>query len=221
MLSPYRVLDLTDHRGELAAMILGDLGADVIRVEPPLGSTARQQGPFYSDQSTPEDPLSLQFFAFNRNKRSIALELSTDAGREDFFRLVESADFVIESAPGGPLEKAGIGFEDLCNVQSQIVHVQITPYGADGPPCRLGGERPYRGRDGRPGFTTRGSRTRAGSCERAANLEAYGSRSGSRRNGRAPPYAHHRSCSIRRRFSAECNDLDHAQRDGRSRHTRP
>ena len=133
MLSPYRVLDLTDHRGELAAMILGDLGADVIRVEPPLGSAARQQGPFYSDDSTTEDPLSLQFLAFNRNKRSIALELSTHAGRADFFSLVASADFVIESAPGGLLEEAGIGFDDLCNVQSQIVHVQITPYGADGP----------------------------------------------------------------------------------------
>ena len=91
MLSPYRVLDLTDHRGELAAMILGDLGADVIRVEPPLGSTARQQGPFYFDDSTAEDPLSLQFFAFNRNKRSIALELSTHAGREEFLRLRKPA----------------------------------------------------------------------------------------------------------------------------------
>lgn len=131
MLSPYRVLDLTDHRGELAAMMLGDLGADVIRVEPPEGSSARDQGPFY--YSTPETPESLQFFSYNRNKRSIVIDLSSDAGREEFLQLVASADFVIESAPGGLLQTAQIDFETLRAAQPQIVHVQITPYGADGP----------------------------------------------------------------------------------------
>ena len=79
MLSPYRILDLTDERGELAAMILGDLGADVIRVEPPEGSDARRAGP--KDASAPGHEQSLQFYAFNRNKRSIAIDLKTDAGR--------------------------------------------------------------------------------------------------------------------------------------------
>ena len=67
MLSPYRVLDLTDHRGEIAGMILGDLGADVIRVEPPGGSPARQAAPRLPD--APEGDGSLQFYAHNRNKR--------------------------------------------------------------------------------------------------------------------------------------------------------
>ena len=69
MLTPYTVLDLTDERGELAGMLLGDMGADVIKVEPPKGSTGRRMPPFMYD--APEPERSLQFFAFNRNKRSI------------------------------------------------------------------------------------------------------------------------------------------------------
>ncbi|MBW2387952.1 MAG: CoA transferase [Deltaproteobacteria bacterium] len=131
MLSPYRVLDLSDERGELCAMMLGDLGADVIRVEPPGGSEARRCGPRL--ESAPETERSLQFFAYNRNKRSIVIDLENATGREEFLQLVSSADFVIESCPGGLLQRAGIDFETLCAAQSRIVHVQITPYGADGP----------------------------------------------------------------------------------------
>lgn len=131
MLSPYRVLDLSDDRGELAAMILGDLGADVIRVEPPEGSDARRCGPHIEGAEDAES--SLQFFAYNRNKRSIVIDLNQSAGRDEFLRLVATADFVIESSPGGLLQRAGIDFETLCASQPRIVHVQITPYGADGP----------------------------------------------------------------------------------------
>ena len=95
MLSPYTVLDLTDDRGELAAMVLGDLGADVIKVEPPQGSSSRRMGPFL--EGAPETERSLHFFAFNRNKRGIILDLATDAGRSVLLRLVEKADFIIES----------------------------------------------------------------------------------------------------------------------------
>ncbi|MFT5442205.1 MAG: crotonobetainyl-CoA:carnitine CoA-transferase CaiB-like acyl-CoA transferase [Myxococcota bacterium] len=131
MLSPYRVLDLTDERGELAAMLLGDLGADVIRVEPPEGSDARRAGP--KDASAPDHEQSLQFYAFNRNKRSIAIDLQTDRGRDEFLQLVATADFVIESAPGSLLAAAGIDFETLKATQPHIVHLQITAYGCDGP----------------------------------------------------------------------------------------
>ncbi len=131
MLSPYRVLDLTDDRGEIAAMILGDLGADVIRVEPPGGSEARQCPPHV--RAGPEIERSLQFFAFNRNKRSIVIDLETPAGREEFLRLVATADFAIESSPSGLLERAGIDFATLRSAQPRVVHMQITPYGSDGP----------------------------------------------------------------------------------------
>ena len=67
MLEPYRVLDLTDVRGQIAGMMLGDLGADVVRVEPPEGSPARRIGPLLAD--APEGEQSLSFAAYNRNKR--------------------------------------------------------------------------------------------------------------------------------------------------------
>jgi crotonobetainyl-CoA:carnitine CoA-transferase CaiB-like acyl-CoA transferase len=72
MLSPYRVLDLTNERGQLCGQILGDLGADVILVEPPGGSRSRR-GPFYQDEPHPDR--SLYFWAFNRNKRGVTLDL--------------------------------------------------------------------------------------------------------------------------------------------------
>ncbi|HIG39281.1 MAG TPA: CoA transferase [Gammaproteobacteria bacterium] len=124
MLSPYRVLDLTDHRGELAAMILGDLGADVIKIEPPGGSSGR---------GNPGSQANLQFLAFNRNKRSIVLDLITGVDRDVLKALVSGADFVLESAYPGMLEQYGIGFAELKAANPNIIHVLITPYGADGP----------------------------------------------------------------------------------------
>ncbi|MBQ11752.1 MAG: hypothetical protein CMJ45_09405 [Planctomyces sp.] len=131
MLSPYTVLDLTDEKGELASMVLGDLGADVIKVEPPTGSPSRSMGPFLDD--APEVERSLQYFAFNRNKRSICLDLEADAGRESLLSLVEKADFVIESARPGDMAGRGLGFEAMRQANPRIVYVAITPFGQDGP----------------------------------------------------------------------------------------
>ena len=107
MLSPYTVLDLTDEKGEMASMVLGDLGADVIKVEPPVDSPSRSLGPFLED--APEAERSLQFFSFNRNKRSITLDLETEAGRDALFALAEKADFIIESARPGEMAQKGVG----------------------------------------------------------------------------------------------------------------
>jgi crotonobetainyl-CoA:carnitine CoA-transferase CaiB-like acyl-CoA transferase len=99
MLSPYRVLDLTDERGQLCGQMLGDLGADVVIVEPPGGSRARSFGPFAGGQESRER--SLGWWAQNRNKRSIVADLETEAGRGRVKQLAKSADFLIESfAPG-------------------------------------------------------------------------------------------------------------------------
>ena len=73
MLAPYRVLDLTDERGLVCGYVLGALGADVIQIEPPGGSSAREIGPFANDQPGPER--SLHWWAFARNKRSVVLDL--------------------------------------------------------------------------------------------------------------------------------------------------
>jgi len=131
MLSPYTVLDLTDDRGELASMVLGDLGADVIKVEPPMGSSSRRMGLFLED--APEPERSLHFFAFNRNKRGITLDLTTEASRRVFLRLVEKADFLIESARPGEMDELGLGFDALRRVNPLLVYVAITAFGQDGP----------------------------------------------------------------------------------------
>ena len=131
MLGPYRVLDLTDHRGEICGMVLADLGADVIKVEPPGGSEGRRRGPMLPDG--PEAERSLQFAAYNRNKRSIVVDLARDEERDFFLRLVSGADFVLESSSPGLLSKHGLDFERLREANPRIVQVQITPYGSDGP----------------------------------------------------------------------------------------
>ena len=131
MLSPYTVLDLTDDKGELAGMILGDLGADVIKVEPPQGSSSRRMGPFLEDVPQPER--SLQYFAFNRNKRGITLALESEAGRRTLLRLAEKAGFLLESAQPGAMQQMGLGFDAIRQANPRIVYVAITAYGQDGP----------------------------------------------------------------------------------------
>jgi crotonobetainyl-CoA:carnitine CoA-transferase CaiB-like acyl-CoA transferase len=131
MLSPYRVLDLTTERGLLCGQMLGDMGADVIKVEPPGGSPARLIGPFYKDAPHPDR--SLYWWAYNRNKRSITLDVERDAGRDLLRRLVERADFLIESDNPGFMSQHGLGFEDLARVNPALVYVSITPFGQTGP----------------------------------------------------------------------------------------
>lgn len=131
MLSPYRVLDLTTERGLLCGQVLGDLGADVIKIEPPGGSPARQLGPFYHDQPHPDR--SLYWWAHNRNKRGITLDIHTPEGTALLKRLVASAHFFIESENPGVLAEAGFGYADLAVMNPALVVVSITPFGQDGP----------------------------------------------------------------------------------------
>ncbi|MDP6606883.1 MAG: CoA transferase, partial [Dehalococcoidia bacterium] len=99
MLSPYRVLDLTNERGLLCGQVLADLGADVIAVEPPEGNSARRLGPFAGDEADPER--SLHWWAYARNKRSVTLDITTARGRDRLLELAAGADFLIESdVPG-------------------------------------------------------------------------------------------------------------------------
>lgn len=133
LLAPYRVLDLTDVRGQLAGMMLGDLGADVVRIEPLGGSDARRTAPLLDPEATSEAERSLSFAAYNRNKRSIELDLASPAGREAILRLVEGADFVIDSGPPSLLDEAGLGFERLLEANPELVHVRVSPFGVDGP----------------------------------------------------------------------------------------
>ena len=131
MLSPYRVLDLTDERGHLTGAILAQMGADVIAIEPPEGSNARRQGPFAGDVPDPER--SLHHWAYNRGKRSVVADLHTDEGADELRALAAAADILIESAGAGVMEGLGLGFEALAEINPALVYVTITPFGGDGP----------------------------------------------------------------------------------------
>ena len=131
MLSPYRVIDLTDEGGLLCGQLLADLGADVIQVEPPGGSSARRVGPWWKDERGPER--SLFWWAYARNKRSVVLDLERDEERERLLALVDGADFFIESETPGRLDALGLGYEDLAARNPGLVYVSITPFGREGP----------------------------------------------------------------------------------------
>jgi len=131
MLSPYRVLDLTDEKGYLCGRILGDLGADVLKIERPGGDPDRNQGPFYHDKADPEK--SLFWFAYNNNKRGITLDIEKAEGQDILKKLVESADFLIESFPPGYMEKLGLGYPALEKLNPGLIMVSITPFGQTGP----------------------------------------------------------------------------------------
>jgi len=131
LLTPYRVLDLADKRGYLCSQILADLGADVIKIEPPGGDPGRRIGPFNHDIPDPEK--SLFWFAYNTNKRGITLNIETADGREIFKRLVKTADFVIESFPPGYMDRLGLGYSLLSQINPRIIMTSITPFGQEGP----------------------------------------------------------------------------------------
>ncbi|MGH7829755.1 MAG: CaiB/BaiF CoA transferase family protein [Candidatus Binatia bacterium] len=135
LLSSFRVLDLTDELGFLCGKILGDLGADVIKVEKPGGDASRMIGPFYRDEPNPEK--SLYWFGFNNNKRGITLKLESKRGREIFGRLAAAADFVVESFPPGTLDNIQLGYSALREINPRLVFTSITPFGQTGPYVRF------------------------------------------------------------------------------------
>ena len=126
-----RVLDLADEQAVLCGRILADMGADVIKVEPPGGDSNRRIGPFWHDQPHPER--SLWWFAYAAGKRSVTLDLESRDGRAIFTRLAQSADFVIESFPPGYLDGLGLGYADLERINSRVVLVSVSPFGQRGP----------------------------------------------------------------------------------------
>jgi crotonobetainyl-CoA:carnitine CoA-transferase CaiB-like acyl-CoA transferase len=131
LLSPYRILDLTDEKGQLGGKLLGDLGADVIKIEKPGGDPLRKLGPFYHDEVDPEK--SLYWFALNTSKRGITLDIEKPEGQKLFKKLVKTADFVMESFPPGYMDSIGLGYSDLEKVKPDIIMTAITPFGQTGP----------------------------------------------------------------------------------------
>lgn len=128
-LSGIRILDLSRLLpGAYASQMLADFGADVIKVEEPgSGDYGRFMPPHGAGG------MSLYFLAINRNKRSITLNLKSAEGREIFLRMVSSADVLLESFRPGVLERLGLGYEQLQEVNPGLIYCAISGYGQDGP----------------------------------------------------------------------------------------
>jgi len=122
------VLDLSHAlAGPFASTMLGDYGAEIIKIEPLEGEIARAWGPpFYGGESA-------YFVNLNRNKKSVALDLKQPDGRAIFFRLLERADVVLENLRVGTVERLGIGYEQARERQPRIVYCSISGFGQQGP----------------------------------------------------------------------------------------
>jgi benzylsuccinate CoA-transferase BbsE subunit len=126
-----RVLDLTGPSGVYCTKMMADLGADVIKIEPPDGDPMRRIGPFYQDESDPEK--SLFFWHFNTNKRGITLDLTSRAGQEVFKKLARTADMLVETFQPGYLDSLGLGYQELKSMNPGLILVSITGFGQSGP----------------------------------------------------------------------------------------
>ena len=131
-LAGLRVIELCDELGQYAGKLLADLGADVIKVEPPTGSAARSIGPFVGDIEGPNR--SLNFWYYNTNKRSVVLDYESDEpAREKVRELTARADILLEDHAPGYLKSIGLGDEGLTSQNPGLIRCAITPFGQDGP----------------------------------------------------------------------------------------
>lgn len=128
-LSGLRVLDLSQvMAGPFCCMLLGDMGADVIKVEPPGGDQTRRSMGFRMKGSD-----SPGFLALNRNKRSIAIDLRKPAGKETFCRLVETADILVENSRPGVTKKLGVDYAKMAAINPRLIYASISGFGQTGP----------------------------------------------------------------------------------------
>ena len=132
-LSGVRVLDFTQvMAGPFCAMLLGDLGAEVVKVEPPGGDTTRRMGNRQGMEST-------GFWAVNRNKRGIVLNLKDPRGQEIVRSLVTRTDILVENYRPGVLDAFGLGDKDLREINPHLIYASISGFGSTGPYAHKGG----------------------------------------------------------------------------------
>ena len=124
-----RVLDVSQvMAGPFACMMLADLGADVIKVEPPEGDQTRSSMGFKM-----KGPDSMGFLNLNRNKRSVTLDLKSDEGREMFYKLAKTADVIVENYRPGVVQRLRIDYESIKAINPKIVYASISGFGQSGP----------------------------------------------------------------------------------------
>jgi crotonobetainyl-CoA:carnitine CoA-transferase CaiB-like acyl-CoA transferase len=126
-----RVLELANETGQFCGKLLGDLGADVVKIEPPGGEPCRRVGPFVDD--VPHPDRSLSFWYYNTSKRGVTLNLETADGRELFHRLADDADVVLETFRPGHLASLGLGDGALRERNDGLIVCSLTPFGQSGP----------------------------------------------------------------------------------------
>ena len=129
-LTGLRILDYTSRMGGYCGLLLANLGAEVILIEPPGGDAARGEGPFKDDIPNPDG--SLSFAAYQTNKRGIVLDLESDEDRETLRDLIRHADVLIEDRPVGFWERLGLGYQDLQMINPALVMTSITGFGSTG-----------------------------------------------------------------------------------------
>lgn len=130
-LAGVRVVEVGDRIGEYCGLVLAGLGAEVVKVEPPEGAESRRMGPFVNDVPDPEH--SLHFWAYNRGKRSVVLDLDTEDGRAGLEELAAGSDVLLDATPLGHLDQRGVASADLRERHPALVVARITPFGEDGP----------------------------------------------------------------------------------------
>lgn len=127
------VLDLTSHlSGPYCAMMLADHGAEVIKIEPPKGDSARGMPPFVNGESAP-------FMTWNRNKRSVVMDLKQTAGKTALLDLVDRADILVENYRPGVLARLGLGWDVLHARNPRLILASISGFGQTGPYSSRGG----------------------------------------------------------------------------------
>ena len=127
-LAGLRIVDVTQAlAGPFCTMLLADLGADVVKIEPPAGDMTRFGGPFTREDT--EKAYGGYFASINRNKRSVVLDLKSDSGRSALLRLVDGADAFVENSKAGVMEALGAGYETLRERNPRLVYAAIRGFG--------------------------------------------------------------------------------------------
>jgi crotonobetainyl-CoA:carnitine CoA-transferase CaiB-like acyl-CoA transferase len=176
------VLEIADEKGVYCGKLLGDMGADVVKIERVGGDATRSMPPFWRDQ--PDADGSLFFLYMNTSKRGITLNLASERGGELFARLAAEADLIVETLPPGRLDALGLGYDALRARNPALVVTSITGFGQDGP-CRnwrtadlvaaaLGGAMHATGHPGDPPIALAGMQSWivASTCAAAASMIA-------------------------------------------------
>jgi crotonobetainyl-CoA:carnitine CoA-transferase CaiB-like acyl-CoA transferase len=130
-LTGLKVIEICSEMGDWAGKLLADMGAEVVKIEPPGGSVTRTYEPFYED--VPGQERSLWFWHYNTNKKSVVLDLETEEAREQVRKLAAAADILIEDAMPGEMARLGLDHPALMAANPRLIYTSITAFGREAP----------------------------------------------------------------------------------------